>query len=716
MGDPGDGSYPTAGLLVVGCFSCELSFELSAKASYRLEDKNEESESSDDDDFEVVHPRVQIANLMDVRCKRRGVKENFPKKKKVRQIMASVPGLRTRTSPASLFKKISLMNEAQKQAVRDMGFGSVLQLGVRKLPGKLAFWVVEHFDCKSCSIVVGGNQGIRVDEDDVYRVYGFPKGKKEIEIFKRKHRSPLYDEWLAFFEDSTKDDIKITHVLDVMIERVDADIWFKRHFIIAMACCLIESMTSGTVHPYILNCLHDMDKLREWNWGAYVLDSACDQRLSWDKNKKKVFAGPALFLTCLYVDRIQVFGSSPSRREFPIISNWTTSTLLKRQKKELVNSYFGGGRLRTPIKLPDEYQIQHETDGRNLADEQPKKSSTDGYGQHINLGLRIMQEAVAIAVENASRIENFKRMVSTATTLDLNDQTFKDNVITACKMLGIEININELSKAQDETNIGVDENQDQPLDSNDMSLKDTGMPASDINELSKAQDETNIGVDKNQDQPLDSNDMSLKDTGMPASDMLGVEMNINPVEKSQDPANIFLYDDPIFESELVDLVDKASAESDTSKTKHFECAFDIPTFDLHFTSLDPTKEHDNTYQQKESLEVAGIERNDGYQIMTGNNVKDVHANNVDVSKIKEKPLRDKDTSSADLGLNKDSDMQKAVEVKNNKGNEPLTYISAYGVRIRGKPAASIGSPLALGDVGKGKEASSGKNVGVPKDD
>ncbi|XP_057805786.1 uncharacterized protein LOC131020534 [Salvia miltiorrhiza] len=261
------------------------------------EDKNEESESSDDDDFEVVHPRVQIANLMDVRCKRRGVKENFPKKKKVRQIMASVPGLRTRTSPASLFKKISLMNEAKKQAVRDMGFGSVLQLGVRKLPGKLAFWVVEHFDCKSCSIVVGGNQGIRVDEDDVYRVYGFPKGKKEIEIFERKHRSPLYDEWLAFFEDSTKDDIKITHVLDVMIERVDADIWFKRHFIIAMACCLIESMTNGTVHPYILNCLHDMDKLREWNWGAYVLDSACDQRLSWDKNKKKVFAGPALFLT-----------------------------------------------------------------------------------------------------------------------------------------------------------------------------------------------------------------------------------------------------------------------------------------------------------------------------------------------------------------------------------------------------------------------------------
>ncbi|XP_057800705.1 uncharacterized protein LOC131016113 [Salvia miltiorrhiza] len=60
--------------------------------------------------------------------------------------------LRSRGSPSYLQKLISSLNDAQKEAVRQIGFGDFLHLQINELTTKLTYWVVKNFDSKELSI------------------------------------------------------------------------------------------------------------------------------------------------------------------------------------------------------------------------------------------------------------------------------------------------------------------------------------------------------------------------------------------------------------------------------------------------------------------------------------------------------------------------------------------------------------------------------------
>ncbi|XP_057775144.1 uncharacterized protein LOC130994125 [Salvia miltiorrhiza] len=247
-----------------------------------------------------------------VTCKRRGEKqlqETEPPPK--------FPSLNTRTTPASFHDSLRKLNDAQKQAVIDIGFGSILNLKVKKLPARLAFWILENFDERSCELELAGGIKVQITEDDVYRVYGFPKGSEIIPNFERTSNNAMCLEWSLFFGFASREKIKIGAVLSEMLNCSTGGSWFKRHFMIAMAHSLIESCTSGTVHPYILRCLENVTTLRNWNWGEYVLRSLIDHKKSWIGDEDKVFAGPSLFIVLFYVDRCQIHRTDCNTPIFP---------------------------------------------------------------------------------------------------------------------------------------------------------------------------------------------------------------------------------------------------------------------------------------------------------------------------------------------------------------------------------------------------------------
>ncbi|XP_057803563.1 uncharacterized protein LOC131018886 [Salvia miltiorrhiza] len=376
--------------------------------------------------------RIHIINPKNVKCRRRGVKLAVETQK-----TGLHTSLKNRTTTATFHDKLGELNDAQKEAIRAIGFGRILELKVRQIPGKLAYWVLDKFNSASCELQVDDGRNLKVTEDDVYRVFGFPKGKELIVNFERTASNKMFEEWVSFFGVGGKEKIKIGAVLNEMVNSRDGGTWFKRHFMIAMAFSLIESTASGTVHPYIFRCLTNLHELSQWNWGEYVLRTLIDHKRSWLVDQTKVFPGPTLFLVLLYVDRFEM-NRKPENRLFPIFMNWSTVGLRERQRRELEDGFFGGGSLCEPIQLPDDYMNVDQRPIENINHE----GDTDI--ENSSLVCRIMKEAIDIA----ERMEKIRQLVQGATLAERQSKVFKKSVSAACKIIGVTINIDAPESSQ----------------------------------------------------------------------------------------------------------------------------------------------------------------------------------------------------------------------------------------------------------------------------
>ncbi|XP_057790617.1 uncharacterized protein LOC131007701 isoform X2 [Salvia miltiorrhiza] len=56
------------------------------------------------------------------------------------------PKFNTRTTPAAFHDSLRKLNEAQKNAVREIGFGRILDLKLKDLPRHLAYWILNKFN------------------------------------------------------------------------------------------------------------------------------------------------------------------------------------------------------------------------------------------------------------------------------------------------------------------------------------------------------------------------------------------------------------------------------------------------------------------------------------------------------------------------------------------------------------------------------------------
>nr|GMD82142.1 uncharacterized protein LOC109191529 [Ipomoea batatas] len=96
-------------------------------------------------------------------------------------------GLKIRAFPKILTKAVEQLSPAQRQAVKDIGLGSLLDLQITNLPHQMGLWLVENFDPRSCTLQLQNGQTIHITADDVAAVLGLPKGN--IEITKRKAKA-----------------------------------------------------------------------------------------------------------------------------------------------------------------------------------------------------------------------------------------------------------------------------------------------------------------------------------------------------------------------------------------------------------------------------------------------------------------------------------------------------------------------------------------------
>lgn len=268
-----------------------------SRTTHNLERGKQVAEESDSD-FDTPHPTLvkkpkvaQSKEQLRLIAKREA--KNMKYKKMEIQPKGTYPSLYTRSSPRCLYDAVRKMNSQQKQAVKEMGFGHLLNWNIRTLPRRLAYWVVDNFNSKSCDLMTHNGRTLTVTEEDVHRVLGFPNGHRKIVLLKRRETNELYEQWKAFFDDGN---IWLHDVANAMLRCTDGGSWFMRHFMILVSTSLIESHKSGNVVPYIMRCLENLEEIQQWNWAEYVMKSLVTNKRTWAKDTSKMFAGPAMFL------------------------------------------------------------------------------------------------------------------------------------------------------------------------------------------------------------------------------------------------------------------------------------------------------------------------------------------------------------------------------------------------------------------------------------
>ncbi|XP_057775256.1 uncharacterized protein LOC130994235 [Salvia miltiorrhiza] len=346
---------------------------------------------------------------------------------------SKVLSLNTRTTLASFHDALLKLNTAQKDAVRDIGFGNILELRVKELPGRLAYWALNSFNPTTCELEISTSIRVKVTENDVYRVFGIPKGFRRIKRFDRQTSSELFDDWVALFRVENRDKIKIGLVVNEMLKCKTGGTWFKRHFMIAMCFSIFESFSNGTVHPHVLNTLVDVDKLAEWDWAEYMVRSLIENRKTWGGDETKMYTGPSIFLVLFYVDRINISGTI-SKRVFPILMSWSSSDLRERQRIEKDKPKFGIGRLCEPLTLPARYGVKFD----NSAKCEKQIEVVEDY----IISKKLREDAKFIA----KRMAQLNIVANSASIKEKGSKFFKDSVEEVFKLTGVRIVIDTPDK------------------------------------------------------------------------------------------------------------------------------------------------------------------------------------------------------------------------------------------------------------------------------
>ena len=191
------------------------------------------------------------------------------------------------------------LNEAQINAVKDMGFGNVFHFKIDYIPTYLAFELVKCFDEKECKIKLNNSRSVSITEDDVELVYGFPRGRINYSRDNCKSNASFMRKIAKHCEIKEGGNVSHKTVEDLMLEDSEGGPWFKRLFLLLLESGLIEPSTCGTIKSKIGEIVDDLDNIRNVNWCSYTLSVLKFAKENWSKKKMNAFAGPLpLLMVC----------------------------------------------------------------------------------------------------------------------------------------------------------------------------------------------------------------------------------------------------------------------------------------------------------------------------------------------------------------------------------------------------------------------------------
>nr|GFA82128.1 ulp1 protease family, C-terminal catalytic domain-containing protein [Tanacetum cinerariifolium] len=139
----------------------------------------------------------------------------------------------TRTTPTALFNAMAILNDDRKKCLHEMGFASMIGMGIYELPGKLGYYVIDNFDSET-NVLSLNDSSILVTLESVNDILGIPMGGCSIESLEpRTANDHFIKEWLSQFGEKTE--IRPNDISEVIVSTKDAGKLFKMNFLMLFA-------------------------------------------------------------------------------------------------------------------------------------------------------------------------------------------------------------------------------------------------------------------------------------------------------------------------------------------------------------------------------------------------------------------------------------------------------------------------------------------------
>ncbi|KAJ9183204.1 hypothetical protein P3X46_007101 [Hevea brasiliensis] len=244
----------------------------------------------------------------------------------------------TRCSPGRLFNVLQCLTTEQKDAVKSMGFGSLLGLRCRTLRRSLCLWLLQRFDTSGRSLEIRGER-IPISPKDVEFVMGLAASGKDV-----VNSGP--DDLIAGLRRSynaTNRGISV-RLLEERLKAPEAGEEFKRSFVLYALGTLLSPTARLDVSPSFLHFLTNMDVIHQYNWGNFLLDRLVREVSRFRQGKQRAVGGCLLFLQLFYYESISIVGPGALvPTPMPCLSSWGEEEITEREKRERDLGGYGFG-------------------------------------------------------------------------------------------------------------------------------------------------------------------------------------------------------------------------------------------------------------------------------------------------------------------------------------------------------------------------------------
>nr|GMD31260.1 uncharacterized protein LOC109155623 isoform X2 [Ipomoea batatas] len=240
--------------------------------------------------------------------------------------------IKTRCRPKPLVCAIKDFNSRQCEAVREIGFGGVLELQVTNAPLRLGYWLVTNFHPEDMSVHLPNGMKLLLTKDDVAATLGLPCGPITITEWDSQVVGPYLRQWRDKLC-QPEGDVTVKALCNAMLRCKDGDVWFKRHFSVVVVSTLIASEHNGYVNQKIVHMLHDVDRIADLDWCGFLLKRLVNCHEDWSQRKRLRL----------------VIGKRDVQRVVPSLKGWSTKMLKARESLEITYGGFGLGQLDAPL-------------------------------------------------------------------------------------------------------------------------------------------------------------------------------------------------------------------------------------------------------------------------------------------------------------------------------------------------------------------------------
>ena len=186
------------------------------------------------------------------------------------QIGSSGPPPRNRASPSRLFLLNSGLDDTQKDAIGDISFGGVLDIGTRTMKGDLVKFVMKCYDPELSKLVIPDRGKIPVDAASVERIWGLPRGQSKVAYEVEPNVVRLFNE---MFDIPTGPAPSVTEWCKMINDMgAFADDKFLSAWLVVVCSCFLAPTTSLKVSPRAYSAALNPREVVNSNVCQFVVD------------------------------------------------------------------------------------------------------------------------------------------------------------------------------------------------------------------------------------------------------------------------------------------------------------------------------------------------------------------------------------------------------------------------------------------------------------